>query len=193
VNAAGGRFDDATLATLEFSDVKEQIAAHSTCEPGAAALRSLRPDRERSEARADLALVDDAVSFFDAGQDFGFGGVVDVADSLERAEVGGVLSGSELRDVARSERALAQAALAIHSVDDVARRAQLGEGAADLGSGRPYGRPLIDRRDLCSHSPPNAARPIRSSAVLKRPSTPTAWSPMPHRPNSRACAVSSAR
>jgi DNA mismatch repair protein MutS2 len=150
VNAAGGRFDDATLATLEFSDVKEQIAAHSTCEPGAAALRSLRPDRERSEARADLALVDDAVAFFDAGGDFGFADVVDVADSLERAEVGGVLSGSELRDVARSERALAQAAAAIHShyKTDVVGRAQLGGGAVDL-HGRPP-RPLLalasDRR-----------------------------------------------
>jgi DNA mismatch repair protein MutS2 len=109
VNGPGGRFDDATLATLEFEDVIEQIATSSTCEPGARAVRALRPLASLEAARTELEFVDDAVALFEAGSDFGFGGVVDVTDALERADVGSVLSGVDLRQIATSEGALKRA------------------------------------------------------------------------------------
>jgi len=171
VNARGARFDDATLATLDFPDVIEQIAAHSTCEPGATVLRSLRPERERSEARADLTLVEDAVTFFDAGGDFGFGGVVDLRDSLERAAVGGVLSGSDLRDVARSERSLAQAVAAISAADNGARRAQLAADVARRAQlGDVAGRAQLDHGAVDLHGRP--ARPLQALASGRHPTDP---------------------
>lgn len=120
MNETGGPFDAATLATLEFPDVIEQIARHATCGPGAAAIAALAPYRDRHSAEDDLALVDDAVSFLRSGGDFGFGGVVDVNDALARSLVGATLSAIELRDVARSERAVANAVAAIRDP----RRAQ---------------------------------------------------------------------
>ena len=124
MNEPGGRFDEATLATLEFPDVIDQIAAKTTCEPGAVAVRALRPLADRRAAEADLALVDDASALFDAGADFGFGGVVDVSDALDRAAVGSTLSGQELRDIARSERALAAA---VKMIEDAQRRSSSNE------------------------------------------------------------------
>jgi len=61
VNASGERFDEATLATLEFPIVLEQIAAYATCAPGGAAIRAHLPYARREQAEEDLRLVDDAV------------------------------------------------------------------------------------------------------------------------------------
>ena len=122
MNGTGARFDEATLATLEFPEVIEQIAAHATCEPGTARVRALRPYAERARAEEDLALVDDAVAMFQAGTVFAFGGAVDSDDAFERAAVGGVLGGAELLAIARSERALAHAAVAIRQWSDASVR-----------------------------------------------------------------------
>lgn len=143
MNAAGERFDEATLATLEFPEVIDQIAAYATSAPGGDFVRELRPYASRNDAAEDLALVDDAVSMFQAGTEFAFGGAVDAGDAFDRAAVGGVLGGAVLRDIARSERALANAAGAIRtwSKADVAVDSRQGDVAVDVHA---------DRRGLAS-------------------------------------------
>jgi DNA mismatch repair protein MutS2 len=144
VNEAGGRFDEATLATLEFPDVIEQIARHATCAPGAATVWALAPYADRHRAGLDLALVDDTVAFFQSGGDFAFGGAVNVDDSLERAQLGATLSAIELRDVSRSERALM---IAVAAIRDPRRGPQERRPLFDLASGhRPTGS-LVRRLD----------------------------------------------
>ncbi len=110
---AGERFDAATLATLEYPVVIERIAARATCAPGTQAVRALRPRTDTRWMRHELDLVDDAIALFEAGGDFGFGGVVDVTPAIERAAVGSTLAAPELESIAGAERALARAARAI--------------------------------------------------------------------------------
>ena len=155
MNAAGGRFDAATLATLEYPVVIERIAARATCEPGAAAVRSLEPYPDAELARRDLALVDDAIALFEAGGDFAFGGAIDVSDAVERARVGGSLSAAELEQIARTEHALADAVRAITSP----------QGAVDL-HGRPVTAAAVDdkRRPL----PVLARERHDTNALIKR-------------------------
>ncbi len=151
MNAPGERFDEATLATLEFPLVIEQIAAYATCGPGGGSVRVLRPYPDRAQAEEDLGLVDDAVSMFHAGTEFAFGGAVDFADALERAEVGGVLGGLELRDIARSERALATATA---SIKKWSTEHEKGERSTFT----------VDRRGLASL----AAKRVETSSLTRR-------------------------
>src|SRR5579863_4862930 len=108
-----GRFDESTLATLEFPDVIAQIVALATCDPGAAAVRALRPQHDRAASAADLALVVDATAVFQAGRDFGFSGAAPLGDACDRAELGSTLGGVELAAIAHAERALAGGVAAI--------------------------------------------------------------------------------
>ena len=180
MNAAGERFDDATLATLEYGSVIEQIARLATCEPGSASVRTLRPRIDRTEAERDLVLVDDTVAFFEAGGDFGFGGVVDVSASLEHAEVGGVLSGVELRHIARAEKGLAVAAQAIGALDrgaadhgatdhGAADHGATDHGAADHGAVDLHGRPPRPRHSQPSDPRPRSQGPLASLAARRAP------------------------
>jgi DNA mismatch repair protein MutS2 len=109
----GAAFDDAALAALEFDGVLAQIATRATCDTGRAAVFGLTPSGDLGAADAQLALVEDAITFFRAGGDFAFAGAVDMARALERAVVGGPLSGAELRRIAENELTLAAACRAI--------------------------------------------------------------------------------
>jgi DNA mismatch repair protein MutS2 len=144
VNEAGGRFDEATLATLEFPDVIEQIARHATCAPGAAMVWALAPYPDRHHAELDLALVDDTVAFFQSGGDFAFGGAVNIDDSLGRAQLGATLSAIELRDVSRSERSLA---IAVAAIRDPRRGPQERRPLFDLTSRHRPTTSLVRRLD----------------------------------------------
>ncbi|HYK53705.1 MAG TPA: MutS2/Smr-associated SH3 domain-containing protein, partial [Candidatus Eremiobacteraceae bacterium] len=164
MNAPGERFDEATLATLEFPIVLEQIAAYATCAPGGESVRSLRPYPRREQAEEDLGLVDDAVPMFQAGTEFAFGGSVDFSDALERASVGGVLSGSELRDIARSERALANAAAAIKKWStELDKRSEGTERSATV-EGKERSTFMVDRRGLAAL----AAQRAETSPLVRR-------------------------
>jgi DNA mismatch repair protein MutS2 len=121
VDGSGGRFDEATLATLEFTDVVAQIVAHASCESGAAAAAALRPHADRARAQRELALVEDAAALFQAGGDYGFSGAKPPGDALERAELGSTLAGQELAGIAHAERALAAAVDAIRSEREPSR------------------------------------------------------------------------
>jgi len=113
MNATGAAFDDAALAALEFDAVLAQIAARATSEPGRLSVLALAPTTDIAAASAELSLVDDTIAFFRSGGDLSLGGVVDMSAALARAEVGGALSGVELRRIADNETALVNACRAI--------------------------------------------------------------------------------
>jgi len=113
MTASGAAFDDAALAALEFEAVLAQIAVRATCEPGRLSVLGLTPTTDFAVVAAELALVDDAIAFLRSGGDFALTGIVNMAAALERAEVGGALSGVELRRIADNETSLVTACRAI--------------------------------------------------------------------------------
>ena len=94
------------LRALEFDDVIAQIAAKTTCEPGKRAILAMRPLATRQQADEEQTLVEDAMSFVQAGGDIALGGVSDISELIARAEKGATISGIELRAIAEAERAL---------------------------------------------------------------------------------------
>jgi DNA mismatch repair protein MutS2 len=113
MTATEAAFDNAALAALEFDAVLAQIAARATSELGQRAVLGLSPTTDLAAAAAQLALVEDTLTFFRSGSDFALTGVADMADALDRAEVGGALSGVELRRIADNENTLVTACRAI--------------------------------------------------------------------------------
>jgi len=113
MTASEAAFDDAALAALEFDVVLAQIATRATSEPGRLSVLELKPTTDLAAAAAELALVDDTLTFIRSGGDFALTGVVDMAATLERAVVGGSLSGVELRRIADNETSLVTACRSI--------------------------------------------------------------------------------
>jgi DNA mismatch repair protein MutS2 len=95
-----------TRAALEFDAVIARIAAQATCVPGKDAVLRLAPLRDRADADAEQTLVEDAGAFLNAGGDIAFGGATDNTELFARATLGATLSGSDLRAIAETERAL---------------------------------------------------------------------------------------
>jgi DNA mismatch repair protein MutS2 len=98
--------DAHTRASLEFDAVVARIAAQTTCAPGKNAALSLAPLIRRVDADAEQALIEDAAAFLNAGGDIAFGGAEDLTDLVARAVLGATLSGTDLRTIAETERAL---------------------------------------------------------------------------------------
>ena len=106
MKGAPGAADDAALEALDFPAVVKRVAECATCAPGMSKVRALRPFGRRDDASAELALVDDAIAFLQAGGTIGFAGVTDLTEAIARAELGGSLSGEELARIAGAETAL---------------------------------------------------------------------------------------
>ena len=116
MNPAGAGPSSAVLSSLEFAAVIDGIAALATSDPGRGAILTLRPQLgDRAWATAQLNLVEDAVGFFQAGLDYGFGGAVDTVPLIERAEKGSALPGVDLRRLADTERSLRAAVAALEA------------------------------------------------------------------------------
>ncbi len=113
MTASGAAFDDAALAALDFPSVLERIAAGASSEPGARAVRALTPQPKLETIAPELARVDDAVSLLTAGDEIDLSGVTDMAAAIDRAAVGGVLSGAELRRIAENEAKLEAACMSV--------------------------------------------------------------------------------
>jgi DNA mismatch repair protein MutS2 len=118
--------DAETLETLEFPAVLAIVAGGTTCEPGRSEVSALRPYAWAAQAQTDFGLIDDAVGVLEAGGDIAFAGAAELGDRAERAAVGATLSGAELVAIARTERALADAAAAL-------RRPPAGKPPGELG------------------------------------------------------------
>jgi DNA mismatch repair protein MutS2 len=166
MTASGAAFDDAALAALDFPTVLDRIAAAATSEPGQRAVRSLVPRPDVAAIRLELARVDDAVELLTAGGEIDLGGVEDMAAAIERASVGGVLSGPELRRIAENEVKLEVACAAI------ARG-----GAADTNVGRTdpnVGRTTTVRRRTLNVRPTYANGPLLILSKERKPTSPLA-------------------
>ena len=113
MTASGAAFDDAALAALDFPSVLDRIAAEATSEPGRLSVRALSPVPDVPAITAELSRVADAVDLLGAGGEIDLAGVADMAAAIERASVGGILSGAELRRIADNESKLESACAAI--------------------------------------------------------------------------------
>jgi DNA mismatch repair protein MutS2 len=135
MSVSGAAFDDAALAALDFPTVLDRIAAAATSEPGQQAVRSLVPRPDVSAIGQELARVDDAAELLTAGGEIDLAGVTDMSAAIERASVGGALSGAELRRVAENEVKLETACATI---------ARGGSAGRDVGPTFSVRRPTLN-------------------------------------------------
>jgi DNA mismatch repair protein MutS2 len=159
MTVSGAAFDDAALAALDFPTVLDRIAAAATSEPGQRAVRSLVPRPDVAAIAQELARVDDAAELLTAGGEIDLAGVTDMAAAVERASVGGVLSGPELRRVAENEVKL-EAACAV-----IARG-----GIADPD----VGQTSKVRRRTTNVRPTDDSRPLLALTKEREPTSPLA-------------------
>lgn len=107
----GGVAGDAALRSLEFPEVREEIAKRSTCDVGTAAVRQLVPQLgDREWAERQLALVDDVIGFFLAGGALDLAGAVALSPLIDQAVKGASLPSLRLRSLCDTEVTLRSAA-----------------------------------------------------------------------------------
>ena len=90
-----------TLELLEWQRLCEHLSTFTATKLGAVAARHLQPPRAKAESLKLLAQTQEVNHFeetFTSG--WSFEGIKDVGDSLERAELGGLISGEELTNLA---------------------------------------------------------------------------------------------
>jgi len=98
-----------SLVTLELPAVLEMLANEAVSEEARAAARELRPAGTREEIEYRLAETTAAKHLMAVRGSPSFGGVTDVRASIRRADMGGVLSTTELLAIAALLRASADA------------------------------------------------------------------------------------
>ncbi|HVU02628.1 MAG TPA: Smr/MutS family protein [Polyangiaceae bacterium] len=92
---------DKSAQDLEWSPLLDRIARHTVSAAGGAAIRALSPTSEPEEANRRATLGRHALALLREGSPIPAAQTVPVAETLFRAERGGVLSGKELADVRR--------------------------------------------------------------------------------------------
>ncbi|MBO8142196.1 MAG: endonuclease MutS2, partial [Firmicutes bacterium] len=91
--------DERSRRVLEFPEIIERLAAETTFAPGRELASQLLPETDPDEVRRRLAETAEALKFVDEAGTV-LAGARDVRPAVARARIGGVLSGSELLDVA---------------------------------------------------------------------------------------------
>ena len=89
-----------TRADLGWDTLIEHLAGRTHTTRGSAAARALEPSLDSGWIRVRLAEVSEARSLHDRGEPMPFGAIHDVEPYLARAEKGGHLEGSALREIA---------------------------------------------------------------------------------------------
>ncbi len=93
------------LDVLEFDEIRQQLARHTSFSAGRDLALSLQPTSEIGEARRRQALTREALKLPGLRPALHLGGVHDVRPLADRARVGGMLGPDELLDVASTVRA----------------------------------------------------------------------------------------
>jgi DNA mismatch repair protein MutS2 len=88
-----------TSADLGWGALLEHLAARCHTIRGAERARALAPSTDAGWIRARIGEVTEARGLYDTGEPMTFGGVTDVEPALARAEKGGHLEGSALREI----------------------------------------------------------------------------------------------
>ena len=90
------------LDRLELPKVLARLESLCACELGRARARALEPTRSNAEARARLALTSQARHFAQTVRHPPFGGLTDVASSIQAASIGSLLDAAPLLAVGRA-------------------------------------------------------------------------------------------
>lgn len=91
--------DKRILRMLDYDKVKQQIQSHTACSLGRTRLEDMAPSATPELAEAELTAVDEALQFLFRMGPLPFGGVTDVRGLLHKAEIGGILSTSDLNAI----------------------------------------------------------------------------------------------
>lgn len=123
--------DERSLGVLEYPAIIQRLAAATSFAPGRELALALRPTADAAVVGQRLAETGEAQALLSRGGHDLLAGVRDVREAVRRAELGGLLSGQELLDVAATAAAMGRARRRLLSDPDawphLARRAlQLG-------------------------------------------------------------------
>ncbi|WP_290778447.1 endonuclease MutS2 [Exiguobacterium sp. UBA5002] len=88
------------LRVLEYEKLKENMLAFTASSLGAQFVRAMRPAEEFEQVKELLAVTTEATTVYRLRDRYPFGGLTDVRSEVKRAEIGSVLSTSELLSVA---------------------------------------------------------------------------------------------
>jgi DNA mismatch repair protein MutS2 len=93
------------LKVLEFDKVKEQLKSHVSSSLGKEKIDRLTPSKNFEEVLAWQEETDEAVKVLRIKGHMPLGGIFDIRPSIKRAQIGGILSPSELLDIASTMEA----------------------------------------------------------------------------------------
>src|SRR6266850_3368855 len=102
--AAGQTAPPFAIDILEFDEIRQHLARHTSFSGGRELALSLEPTSEFAEARRRQAATAEALQLPGLRPGLHLGGVHDVRPLAERASVGGILGPEELLDVASTVR-----------------------------------------------------------------------------------------
>jgi DNA mismatch repair protein MutS2 len=110
------------LKTLEFDKVREQVANFCTSSLGRAQLDLLEPSIVLAEVKRLLDEMDEGLDLLRVRGNVPMGGIFDVRGHAKRAQIGGMLSPTELMEIAstiRASRILRQFLEAVEESEDI--------------------------------------------------------------------------
>ncbi|WP_114569972.1 endonuclease MutS2 [Exiguobacterium flavidum] len=88
------------LRVLEYDKLKQTLARHTASSLGAGLVHKMQPSESYEEVTELLALTTEATTVYRLRDRYPFGGLTDVRSEVKRAEIGSVLSTSELLAIA---------------------------------------------------------------------------------------------
>ena len=120
------------LELLEFPQVLERLAGHTQTPLGGELAASLTPAYTHREATHRQHETSEAAILLERGREVEFSAARDVRRAVESAALGATLSGTDLRDVAGTARALASARSVVGSQSDLGILSHLARLIADF-------------------------------------------------------------
>ena len=119
--------DDGALEALEFDVVLERLAEATSTAVGAERARALRPSAAQDDVESRQQLTREAVALLDHAAEPPLHGIRDIRVPVERAARGGVLSSSELADVAATIAGALRARQALEGSEHAPLLAEIGD------------------------------------------------------------------
>ncbi len=106
-----------SLDRLELPAVLSQLEAACACELGRARARDLTPTNDNATARARMALTSEAREFTQIVRHPPFGGLTDVASSIQAASIGSLLDAAPLLAIGRASEGARRLRVAILDIE----------------------------------------------------------------------------
>ena len=97
-----------TLQLLDFAMIRDAVAQYTSLEPSKILATSLTPKFTADEVSALQSETREGITFLNESGTFNLPSTTDAADFIDRAELGGVLTGLELFTISESLRVLQQ-------------------------------------------------------------------------------------